>query len=311
VSRPAIAVLGSGRAAKTIVAQAELAGFRDVRVAARSFARAGATAAARMEARAAARPRIRAVRTFADAVRGTAYVVLAVSDPAIASVARRLAEEVREGWKDRTVLHLSGALGPEPLAALARRGARVGALHLLTVFGTPPAARVGIGYRVDGSASFRKAAREFASMLRLSESGELRPRPALDDAGRARYHAAAALVANDLAALLEDGVEVFGSLGIPRRDAERALARLAGDAALALGAAGPRRGLTGPVVRGDTGTVRRHLEALGRIDPELAEIHRLLSLRLVRLALEGKRITAARGAALRRVLGGPRPRRGV
>jgi predicted short-subunit dehydrogenase-like oxidoreductase (DUF2520 family) len=65
------------------------------------------------------------------------------------------------------------------------------------------------------------------------------------------------------------------------------------------------------VVRGDVETVRRHIEALRGIDPAVAEIHRLLSRRLVRIALEAGRITPARAAALRRVLGGPGRRRGV
>ncbi len=44
--------------------------------------------------------------------------------------------------------------------------------------------------------------------------------------------------------------------------------------------------LTGPIARGDAGTVRKHLEALEQEDPELAELYRLLGRRTARLAAE-------------------------
>lgn len=308
--RPAIAVIGSGRAARAIVAHAEHRGLRSVRVAARTFAKAERTAAQRLFRDERARPGIRAARSLDDAVAGASHVVLAVADRAIAEVAARLAADVPRGWKGRTVLHLSGAIGPDPLEPLRRLGARVGALHPLTVFAHDPTSLGPRAYRLDGDAAFRRSARALARAL-FAVPEELRPRRRPDAAARARYHAAAALVANDLAALVADGVRLMRSVGISRAAAEAALADLASDAAFSLGIGGLRRGLTGPVVRGDVDTVRRHLEALRGIDPEIAEIHRLLSRRLVGIALEGRRITARQAAALRRVLGGPGPRRGV
>jgi predicted short-subunit dehydrogenase-like oxidoreductase (DUF2520 family) len=314
VKKPTIAVIGSGRAAGAIVAHAEHAGFAAVRVAARSFAHAKRAATRRGLRGGAPRKGIRAVRSFGDAVRGAAYVILAVSDGAIETVARRLAAEVPEGWKGKTVLHLSGALGPEPLAALGRRGATVGAIHPLTVFAAEPSVLGARWFRLDGTEAFRRSARALAHALFVAPR-ELRTKRPLDADGRARYHAAAALVANDLASLIQDGVTLFRSIGVPRTSAQEALADLAEDAAFAMFLSGPRRGLTGPVVRGDADTVRRHLEALREVDPEIAEIHRLLSLRLVRIAVEAKRISAPQAAALRKVLrptaGGPPGPRGV
>ncbi|HEX6851516.1 MAG TPA: DUF2520 domain-containing protein [Candidatus Polarisedimenticolaceae bacterium] len=276
--KPAIAVIGSGRAATAVLAHA-------------------------------ARRRIRSV-PLAEAE----FVVLAVSDRAIGVVARRLAREVPTGWAGKTAIHLSGALGPEPLEPLRRRGARVGALHPLTVFAHEPSPRGPRWHRLDGDAPFRRAARALAKAL-FPDSEELRPRRPLGPEGRARYHAAAALVANDLAALIRDGVTLFRSVGLPRARAEQALGDLASDATHAIVEGGLRRGLTGPVVRGDVGTVERHLEALREVDPEIAEVHRVLSLRLVPIAVEARRITASQAAALRSVLrppgGGPRRGRGV
>lgn len=270
---PTIAVIGSGRAAKAIAAAARRAGVGR-------------------------RPVDRA-----------AIVVVAVADRAIEEVARGLADARPAAWRGRVALHLSGARGVEALAPLRTAGALAGVLHPLTVFGassSPPP----FAFRLEGPEAFRRAARRLAVRL-WPGARELRPARALDDAGRALYHAAASIVANDLVALLDGGTSLFDRIGIPRRAGEPAIARLAGDALFAAGSKGLGSGATGPVVRGDVDTVRRHLSALRRLDPELAEVHRLLSLRLVRIALEAGRISAAQGADLRRVLGGPRPRRGV
>ena len=71
------------------------------------------------------------------------------------------------------------------------------------------------------------------------------------------------------------------------------------------GLAGP---LTGPAVRGDVATLRAHLARLADGTAEEREIHRLLSLRLARLALDfGESDAAATLAAF----GGSKRKRGV
>jgi predicted short-subunit dehydrogenase-like oxidoreductase (DUF2520 family) len=47
---------------------------------------------------------------------------------------------------------------------------------------------------------------------------------------------------------------------------------------------GPARALTGPVARGDVGTVRAHLRLLDRESPRFADTYRALSLEAVTLA---------------------------
>ena len=63
----------------------------------------------------------------------------------------------------------------------------------------------------------------------------------------------------------------------------------------------PRRALTGPVVRGDAGTVKRHLDAL-RGHPGALDIYRALAGQALQIARE-RGLSAARLKALRRSLG--------
>src|SRR6185312_883253 len=118
-----------------------------------------------------------------------------------------------------------------------------------------------------------------AVVLHASGSAE----PAMLDQVRARYHAAAVIVSNFPAVLLATGDRVLAETGIPAEAAEQALR------ALFLAAIGNLRrqhgavSLTGPILRGDVDTIRRHLVALAD-DPGALEVYRSLSRALVDLA---------------------------
>jgi predicted short-subunit dehydrogenase-like oxidoreductase (DUF2520 family) len=66
---------------------------------------------------------------------------------------------------------------------------------------------------------------------------------------------------------------------------------------------GAGKGLTGPVSRGDVGTVARHLLALRKEDPSVRELYRLVSLRGVEMSLNDGRLDTATARDLRKRLG--------
>jgi predicted short-subunit dehydrogenase-like oxidoreductase (DUF2520 family) len=210
-------------------------------------------------------------------------LLLAVPDEQISVVAQKLATARRVDWPEKIVLHHAGALGPDPLAALAARGASVGVFHPLQCLGsTPQAARLlaGSSVRIEGSAAAVKVAQAIAAKLgmvplRLPGSDLTRR--------RAAYHAAAALVSNDLLALLSLGLTLMGRAGLTDTQAISALLPLI-DGTLAQVRGGTLQGaLSGPALRGDLATVREHLGALAAVSSDAPEIHRLLSLRLLEL----------------------------
>jgi predicted short-subunit dehydrogenase-like oxidoreductase (DUF2520 family) len=254
-----IALVGPGRLGTLVAHGLVAAGLRLERV-------AGGSDAARAALRAAiAGLRDVAVEEVAD---GVDLVVLAVPDGAIADVVDRLvrADAVREG---QGVVHLSGALGLAPLRRAALAGAWTAACHpaLTAPTGaTDPAVLHGATWAVTAES----VAREQAHALVGALGGD-----AVDvaEADRPRYHAALALASNAVGAAVVAARRLLAVAGLP--DAARILAPLAHasvDAALAGGAAA----LTGPVVRGDVGTVRAHLDAIGPDAPELADAYRAL-----------------------------------
>ncbi len=179
-----------------------------------------------------------------EAARGVALCVIATPDAAVAEVAGRI------GPGDGVVAHLAGSLGLDVLGG-AGRGESVAALHPLVSL---PDAETG-ARRLASGVSFAVAGDAIVERLVTDLGG----RPfRVADADRAVYHAAAAVAANHLVALLAQVERLAGEAGVPL-DAYLPMVRGVVDD---VAAGGPATALTGPVARGDAATVARHLAGL-------------------------------------------------
>ena len=97
------------------------------------------------------------------------------------------------------------------------------------------------------------------------------------------YHAAAVLSSNFPVVLASIASDLLASLGIPERSAQQAVHGLMEGAVANMAVTPPAEALTGPVVRGDTDTIMRHLAAL-RGDPEARAVYKRLSLAALAIA---------------------------
>lgn len=207
--------------------------------------------------------RVRAIETRVDPTGGSPDLrVLAVSDDAIAEVALGLADA-----PPVPTVHVSGSV---PVAALAPLGSvPVGSFHPLQ---TLPDADTGADH-LPGSWIAVTADEPFASQLdAFARSLECVPFR-LADADKALYHAAAAASANFTLASLGVADRLFSAAGVPF-DAARPLVEAIVANAFELG---PGASLTGPIARGDTGTVRRQLDAVATVSPEVLDSFRALA----------------------------------
>ena len=203
-------------------------------------------------------------------------VVIAVPDRAIPELARQLAKLALSA--DTAVLHVSGALGLEPLAPLAAGGCSVGSLHPLasvpsTVDG--PQRLRGAWFGVEGEGS----ARVLAERIVGAAAGHLLPvRPG----AKPLYHAAAVFASNYLVVLLEIAERLMTQAGVPEDGARKALVALGSGALANVAAGGPAAALTGPVSRGDDDTIRLHLSRLSAADRDLYSLLARQALSLAR-----------------------------
>ncbi|WP_432983821.1 Rossmann-like and DUF2520 domain-containing protein [Dactylosporangium sp. CA-233914] len=250
-SRNNVGIIGAGRVGSVLGAALERAGHTVV--AAVAVSAASKSRAERFLPHARLRP--------ADEVAAAAdLVVLAVPDDALAALVAGLAETgaLRPG---QIVAHTSGAHGLAVLAPVAAAGAFPLALHpAMTFTGTETDLErltAGISFGVTAPDELRPVAEALvADLAGIVEW--------IDEEKRPLYHAALAHGANHLATLVAEAMDRLRDAGV--HQPERVLAPLLGaalDNTLRLGDAA----ITGPVSRGDAGTVRRHLQALDAVAP--------------------------------------------
>ena len=211
---------------------------------------------------------------YRELPRHAARILIAVPDDAIGAVARALAEA---GMRGGVVLHTCGARGSEALAVLAEAGVSCGSLHPLQTVATPEDgvhALPGAAYAVDGEGEAAAWAAQLVKLL----GGQL---PRIPTACRPLYHAAAVMASNYVVALTGAAVMLMKEAGVEEAAALRALARTSLENALRHG---PAAALTGPVQRGDTGTVRMHLAALAKAPLAVANLYRAAGLETLEIA---------------------------
>jgi predicted short-subunit dehydrogenase-like oxidoreductase (DUF2520 family) len=194
----------------------------------------------------------------------TDIVWLAVPDDSIAQVARTLASA--HDWKGTIVFHSSGALTSDELAPLREKGARVATVHpMMTFVGDSAPNMRGVTFAVEGDRLATGAAREIVERLG-GETFLIRKQ------NKVLYHAFGSFASPLVVALMASLEQVAEAAGVRRRDVKRVMLPLLlqtlrnylyGDAASAF---------SGPLVRGDVATVRRHLQELTKV-PEAREVY--------------------------------------
>lgn len=200
-----------------------------------------------------------------EVVGAAELILLTVPDDALPDLVGGLTA-TGAALQGKLLVHTSGAYGLSVLEPAAKAGALPLALHPVMTF----TGRDDDLNRITGC-SFGVTApeplRPIAEALVIEMGGE----PVwIAEADRALYHAALASAANHMVTLIAESGELLRRIGVEHPG--RMLGPLLGaalDNVLRLGLAG----LTGPVVRGDAGTVRKHVDALILSAPEAADAY--------------------------------------
>lgn len=249
--RLAVGVVGVGRVGSALAAALGIAGHKIV-------AAAGVSEGSRR--RAAERLGDVPIRPPQEVVAEADLVLLTVPDDALPGLVEGL---VSTGVpvEGKLLAHTSGRYGAAVLDPATRAGGLPLALHpVMTFTGRPDdvSRLAGVSFGVTAPDPLRPV----AEALVVEMGGE----PVwISENNRTLYHAALAGGANHLVTLVVEAMDLLREAGVD--DPARMLGPLLGaalDNALRLG----MTGLTGPVARGDAGTVAGHVTELGRVSPE-------------------------------------------
>jgi predicted short-subunit dehydrogenase-like oxidoreductase (DUF2520 family) len=214
-----------------------------------------------------------------EVVGGADLVLLALPDDALAGMVRGLvaAGAVRAG---QIIVHTSGAHGVDVLEPAARQGALPLALHpVMTFTGRAEDLERIVACSFGVTAPDGDEVAWSVGEALVMEMGAEPVRIAA--AARALYHTALTHGANHLITLVGESAELLREAGVG--NPERLLGPLL-SAALDNALRHGDRALTGPVARGDAGTVLAHLRVLSKHAPELLPSYRALAARTARRA---------------------------
>lgn len=197
-----------------------------------------------------------------------------------------------DAWRSgQIVVHTSGRYGISVLEATQRAGAVPLALHpVMTFTGTSIDVDrlVGASFGVTAPAAFLPV----ADALVL----EMEAEPVhIDEDARPLYHAALAHASNHLVTLVASSADLLAAAGVeePRRVLQP-LVNAALDNVLQLG----DQALTGPVMRGDAATVARHIDEIGNVSPQTADLYVALARVTVRRAVDAGLLRESEGDAV-------------
>lgn len=242
-----------------------------------------------------------ATTDFAEAARGADCILITTSDDAIETVCRNVSEAGGFHAGSR-VVHTSGVGGLDILRPASRRGARVGCIHPIQTFADVESAIS----KIPGSTFGVTADEDILTWAdRIVEDLGGRPfHVSAED--KPLYHAAACMASNYLVTLMFLVEEIYGRMGLSREDAHRAFWPLVKGTIANLESKGTIPSLTGPIARGDGGTVRKHLRGFRKRFPEMTKLYREMGLFTAEIASRKGALTKDKLADIRATLKGGR-----
>jgi len=219
-------------------------------------------------------------RTLTNARLDADVVWICVPDREIANVAANLSRSV--SWTKKVAFHSSGALASDELEILRRRGAAVASVHPLMTFVSGSKPRLdGVPFALEGDAIAMRMARRIVRDLNACPF-------MIRKQAKTAYHAWGAFASPLVIALLVTAEQVARAAGVGAKEARTKMLPILRQTLENYGALGAARALSGPIARGDTAIVAKHLEALRNI-PEARDVYSALTRATLRYLQVGNR----------------------
>jgi predicted short-subunit dehydrogenase-like oxidoreductase (DUF2520 family) len=223
-------------------------------------------------------------------------VFITTPDGAIPDVVSKI-----EWHAGQNVVHCSGADSTEVLEPAKIMGARTGAFHPLQTFASVKQAIENIPgstFAIEAEEPLRTTLKEMAAAL---EGRYIQ----LEAGDKVVYHAAAVIACNYFVTLVKLATDLWETFDIPTRQATEALLPLIQGTIHNIETVGIPDCLTGPVARGDTGTIRKHIEALQKAAPDVLPTYLELGRQTVPVALAKGKITEQQAEEMLTILKQP------
>jgi predicted short-subunit dehydrogenase-like oxidoreductase (DUF2520 family) len=224
-----------------------------------------------------------------EAVRKAKLIIIAVQDKQIQSVCESIVNHIAAS---SIVAHCSGALDSSVLDSAKTAGHKICSLHPLNTFPTHAAAQKTFADNHHQTALYGEgddSALEHCFPL-FTELGFLCTE--IESEAKPLYHVACVFASNYLVTLMDMSLQTGESAGIERKQFWQSLQPLITTTTSNIGENGTVNALSGPVARGDTATIQKHLTALEKDNSPLANSYIDLAQKTLLLAEQNGDISA-------------------
>ncbi len=219
-------------------------------------------------------------------IRQADIIFITTRDDHISDVANHL-RSLGNHWRNKLILHCSGALPSAILEPLEEVGALTASFHPVYSFATDPRENRHfneIWFNAEGK---NGAVERIITVFPFLESRIIK----VDTDQKKAIHLACVFYSNFYVALAQISKELLTGIEIPPQEIFRFFNPLLSSSISQVLEHGPAGALTGPVKRADTDTIRSHLEFIRQNHPELESVYLFLSRKLLSISgLSGKEI---------------------
>lgn len=191
-----------------------------------------------------------------DAVINSNCIMITTPDDLIGKVCKEIFEYKNLPEKKYIVLHFSGSKSLDVLKDAKKKGASTGSIHPIKSFASIDEAIETISHTVFGITYSDNSAKTIIEKIIKNVDGDIIE---VEDKKKPLYHASACAASNYLVSLLNYAVSINEKIGIDANKSLKGLLSLTEGTINNIRKLGTRKALTGPIARGDIGTIEEHL----------------------------------------------------
>jgi predicted short-subunit dehydrogenase-like oxidoreductase (DUF2520 family) len=237
-------------------------------------------------------------RLAAEAADSGDTILITTPDDYILPVCAEIAS--RTSLHGKKVFHMSGAGGLDLLLPAAKAGAAIASIHPLQSFSSIEGAIASIPGSYFGVTAGAGSKRISSAIVRDLQGIAL----IISPDQKPLYHAAACIASNYLVSLISVVEDIYLSIGLSEKDAHKAYLPLIHGSLKNIEKQGCPGALTGPIARGDAGTVQKHVEAISNSLSRHYPLYRELGRITVKLAQQKGTLNTSQAKKILAILTG-------
>lgn len=226
-------------------------------------------------------------------------ILICTPDDTISRVCSEIFDGRVGNFKNYYAIHFSGSKSLEVLNSARAAGVDIASIHPLKSFASIEEAIRSLPGTVFGVTYSSLKSKRIAEFLVKNLGGEVIE---VEDSKKPLYHAAACVASNYLVTLINYAVLIHKKIGIKPEDSLKGLMGLVEGTVSNIKKMGTKKSLTGPIARGDIGTIKEHMTSFNKFfSGEEITLYKIMGMETSKIAFQNKWINESIIVELKKV----------